>query len=234
MVLMKVSCVENNAIKAAIFDMDGLLINSEQIIMDACIAAAKDIGIHYTPAEFVELIGRSGADASRIMCEQLGGEDNMAAVSRGLNARLVTINHVFPLKKGAKALLDYYQAQGIKLAVASSSPIQHITHRLQHVGVLDYFNVITSGQEVEKGKPNPDIYLLAMSRLKVPATACIAFEDSEPGARAAIAADLNVVVVPDLKQPSEFVRSNAFVVVECLQTFLKHSRNGSLNQANLV
>ncbi|CAN0008627.1 unnamed protein product, partial [Chrysoparadoxa australica] len=133
--------VETSAIKAAIFDMDGLLINSEQMIMEACIAAAKEIGIDYTPAQFVELIGRSGVDASRIMCEQLGGESNMAKVSQGLNARLAHNNHVFPLKKGAKALLAYYQTQGIQLAVASSSPIQHIQHRLQHVGVLDYFDV---------------------------------------------------------------------------------------------
>lgn len=217
------------SIQAAIFDMDGLLINSEVMIMEACIRAAREIGIDYTQQQFVELIGRSGADASRMMCEQLGGEENMAMVSQGLHQRLAEHNHVFPLKAGAKAILEDYYSQGVKLAVASSSPIEHIQHRLQHVEVLDYFDVITSGQEVESGKPNPDIYLLAMQRLQVDAAQCVAFEDSEPGARAAIAAGLRVIVVPDLKQPSDFVEENSFAVVESLDHFMQLNKDCLFN-----
>jgi len=73
---------------------------------------------------------------------------------------------------------------------------------------------------VERGKPNPDIYLLAIQKLGLPAEACIAFEDSEMGARAAIAAGLKVVVVPDLKQPSDFVRQHCHQVVDNLSDWL--------------
>ena len=208
-------------IKAAIFDMDGLLIDSERIIMQGCIEAARQIGITYTQAEYTELVGRVWADSSRILAEQLGGTDNLNQVMRGLDAIMAERNHVFPLKHGALELLQHYHAKGVVCSVASSSPIPHITHRLSHVGVLDYFHHITSGQEVSRGKPHPDIYLLALQKNGLAAEECIAFEDSEQGAQAAIAAGLRVVVVPDLKQPSEFVRERAHGVVESLQHWLE-------------
>ncbi|MEE9331233.1 MAG: HAD family phosphatase [Methylophilaceae bacterium] len=211
-------------LKAVIFDMDGLLIDSERMIMQACITAAKEIGITYTQAEYVELIGRAWPDSTRIMTEQLGGEENFQHVMQCINASMDTDGNAFPLKDGALALLQYYRANNIICGVASSSPVSHIEERLRAVDVRDYFRIVTSGHEVENGKPHPDIYLLAMERLQAHVTfsveECIAFEDSEPGARAAIAAGLAVVVVPDLKQPSEFIIENSHMVVESLDAFI--------------
>ena len=207
-------------IKAAIFDMDGLLIDSERIIMQACIVAAKQIGITYTQAEYVELIGRAGPDSTRIMVEQLGGVVNFNQVMQLLDTLLAEHNHAFPLKNGAMDLLKHYQSNSVICSVASSSPTHHITHRLSHVGVLDYFSHITSGQEVIRGKPNPDIYLLAVKKLGLKVEECIAFEDSENGALAAIAAGLKVVVVPDLKQPSEYVKAHSHQVITSLEDWL--------------
>ncbi len=200
--------------------MDGLLIDSERIIMQACIQAAKEVGITYTQTEFVELIGRSSADASRMMAAQLNGVENLNKVGQGVERILSARNHVFPLKSGALELLQYYQSNNVICGVASSSPVSHIQHRLSHVGILDYFSSITSGQEVANGKPSPDIYLLAINRLGFSVEECIAFEDSEPGAQAAIAAELKVVVVPDLKQPIDFVKNNSYRVVESLADYL--------------
>lgn len=211
---------ELHVIKAAIFDMDGLLIDSERIIMQACIFAAKQVGITYTQAEYVELIGCAGPDSTRIMVEQLGGVANFNQVMQGLDTLLAEHNHAFPLKEGAMDLLKHYQSNNVICSVASSSPIHHITHRLSHVGVFDYFNHITSGQEVTRGKPSPDIYLLAVKKLGLEAEECIAFEDSENGARAAIAAGLKVVVVPDLKQPSDYVREHCHQVLASLADWL--------------
>ncbi len=200
--------------------MDGLLIDSERIIMQACIAAASEIGITYTQTQYTELIGRAGPDSTRRMIAQLGGEDNFNRVMQGLDKRLAEHNHTFPLKAGALDLLNHYQTNNIICSVASSSPTHHITHRLSQVGVLDFFSHITSGQEVIHGKPSPDIYLLAVRKLGLDAAECIVFEDSETGACAAIAAGLKVVVVPDLLQPSEFVRENCHQVVRSLQDWL--------------
>lgn len=201
--------------------MDGLLIDSERMIMQGCIQAAADIGITYTQDEYVELVGRIWSDSTRIMTRQLGGEQQMEQVIDGLNRYLDACDHVFPLKTGALALLQHYHAQGVVCSVASSSPMGHITHRLRHTKVLDYFSHLTSGQEVSRGKPNPDIYLLALQKLGLSAEDCIAFEDSELGAQAAIAAGLRVVVVPDLKQPSAFVQQHAHQVVNSLQHWLQ-------------
>lgn len=209
-----------DVIKAAIFDMDGLLIDSERIIMQACIIAAKQVGITYTQAEYVELIGRAGPDSTRIMVEQLGGVQKFNQVMQGLDALLAEHNHTFPLKQGVLPLLKHYQSTNVICSVASSSPIHHITHRLSHVGVFDYFSYITSGQEVTLGKPNPDIYLLAIKKLGLKPEQCIAFEDSENGARSAIAAGLKVVVAPDLKQPSDYVREHCHQVVASLEDWL--------------
>lgn len=200
--------------------MDGLLIDSERMIMQACIAAAKEIGITYTQAEYVELIGRAWPDSTRIMTQQLGSEENFQHVMQCINASMDNDGNAFPLKTGALSLLQYYKANKISCGVASSSPISHIKERLTAVGVLDYFSAITSGHEVENGKPNPDIYLLAMQRLQVSASECIAFEDSEPGAMAAIAAGLRVVIVPDLKQPRDDVKEASFTVVDSLEDFM--------------
>jgi len=207
-------------IKAAIFDMDGLLIDSERIIMQACIAAAGEIGIRYTQAEYTQLIGRAGPDSTRRMIEQLNGVENFNRVMQGLDARLTERDHSFPLKHGALELLQYYQANNIICSVASSSPTHHIHHRLSQVGVLDFFSHVTSGQEVTHGKPSPDIYLLAVKKLGLNVKECIAFEDSETGARAAIAAGLKVVVVPDLQQPSDFVIEHSHKVVISLKDWL--------------
>jgi len=225
--------VNGLTLKAAIFDMDGLLIDSERIIMQACITAAQQVGITYTHAEYVELIGRAGPDSTRIMVEQLGGVSNFNLVMKGLDALLAERNNTFPLKRGASELLKYYQDHNIICSVASSSVTHHIRHRLSQVGVLDYFSHITSGQEVTRGKPNPDIYLLAVKKLGLKAEECIAFEDSETGARAAIAAGLRVVVVPDLKQPSEFVVQNSHLTIESLNDWLNLSlRNKNALEAS--
>ena len=207
-------------IKAAIFDMDGLLIDSERIIMQACIKAAKQIGIIYTQAQYVELIGRAGPDSTLRMIAQLNGEENFSHVMQAVDAQLAHLNNTFPLKAGVLDLLKHYQAENILCSVASSSSTQHIVHRLRKVGIFNYFSHVTSGEEVIHGKPNPDIYLLAVQKLGLKVSECIAFEDSEMGARAAIAASLRVVVVPDLSQPSEYVRKNCHQVVESLNGWL--------------
>ena len=202
--------------RAAIFDMDGLLINSERIIMQACMLAASEFGISYTQSDYVELIGRAAPDSTRVMTAQLGGASNFANVMQRVDEILEVSDNYFPLKIGALEIVKHFHTQGIPCGVASSSYQNIIKDRLSKVGILEYFSIITSGDEVVRGKPHPDIYLLAIEKLGIPAQECIAFEDSEFGARAAIAAGLEVVVVPDLKQPSDYVRENCYQVLNSL------------------
>ena len=119
-------------------------------------------------------------------------------------------------------MLEALQAAGVPCAVASSSAVKEIRHRLGHVDVLRYFQAVAGGDEVTHGKPDPSLYLLAATRLGVAPADCIAFEDSENGARAAQAAGIRVVIVPDLKQPPEDVAARAHGVIDSLQDALAH------------
>ena len=105
---------------------------------------------------------------------------------------------------------------GIPCAVASSSSGQEVRSRLARVGVLDFFNAIAGGDEVARGKPDPAVYELAVSRLRKSPSDCLAFEDSENGVLAAHRAGIQVVAVPDMKQPSVEVIGVSFTMLESL------------------
>lgn len=210
--------------KAAIFDMDGLLIDSERAISKAWIEGARELGFKLELADFMSVIGRAAQQSEAILIDLLGSEQAM----RDTAARARTLlpqsqgAPVFPLKTGALPLLEALHAAGIPCAVASSSNVEEIRHRLGHVDVLKYFKSVSGGNEVTHGKPDPALYLLAASRLGVPPEDCIAFEDSENGAKAAQAAGVRVVIVPDLKHPSEAVAARAHGVMGSLAEAMDH------------
>jgi HAD superfamily hydrolase (TIGR01509 family) len=216
--------IRTGIFKAAIFDMDGLLIDSERAISKAWIEGAKALGFPLEMADFMSVIGRAAQQSEAILTDLLGSEQAMRATAARAHALLPHAGGapVFPLKTGALTLLQALHAAGIPCAVASSSSVEEIRHRLGHVDVLKYFKVITGGNEVTHGKPDPALYLLAAARLGVPPEDCIAFEDSENGARAAQAAGVRVVIVPDLKPPSDEVAARAHGVMGSLTEAIAH------------
>jgi beta-phosphoglucomutase-like phosphatase (HAD superfamily) len=215
--------------RAAIFDMDGLLIDSERAIMRAWIAGARELGIALAEDEFVQCVGRAAPESDAILAGLLGSQEAFHAA--GARARALLRQGasgapggepVFPLKPGAFALLDALREAGVPCAVASSSRVSEIRHRLGAVGVLDFFQAVTGGDEVPRGKPDPAIYLLAASRLDAAPADCIAFEDSENGAKAAQAAGIRVVVVPDLRHPAPEVLARSHHVLPSLEDAMTH------------
>jgi HAD superfamily hydrolase (TIGR01509 family) len=210
--------------KAAIFDMDGLLIDSERAISEAWIAGARELGFKLEMADFVRVIGTAAQQSTAMLIEIMGSEQAMRATAAKAHSLLPQAGGapVFPLKTGARPLLDALRAAGIPCAVASSSSVAEIRHRLGHVEVLDYFRSIAGGDEVTHGKPDPALYLLAAARLGVAPEDCIAFEDSENGARAAQAAGVRVVIVPDLKHPPQDVAARAHGVIGSLAEAIAH------------
>ncbi len=210
--------------KAAIFDMDGLLIDSERAISMAWIEGAKALGFQLEMADFMSVVGRAAQQSDAILIDLLGSEQAMRATAAKAHALLPHAGGapVFPLKTGALPLLEALHAAGIPCAVASSSNVEEIRHRLGHVDVLKYFKSIAGGDEVTHGKPDPALYLLAAARLGVPPEDCIAFEDSENGARAAQAAGVRVVIVPDLQHPPDDVAARAHGVMGSLSEAIAH------------
>ena len=210
--------------KAAIFDMDGLLIDSERAISSAWIEGARALGFPLEMQDFMQVVGRASQQSEAILIDLLGSEEAMRAIAAKAHALLPQAGGapVFPLKTGALPLLQALRAAGIPCAVASSSNVDEIRHRLGHVDVLKYFRSIAGGNEVTHGKPDPALYLLAAARLGVPPEDCIAFEDSENGARAAQSAGVRVVIVPDLRHPPDDVAARAHGVIGSLAEAVAH------------
>jgi HAD superfamily hydrolase (TIGR01509 family) len=204
---------------AAIFDMDGLLIDSERTIMNTWIAAGRELGLHIRPVDYVQIIGRSLPECHAMLAQMFGEGAVFQEALKWVRERLQSPTHppVFPLKPGVHSLLTALVNAGVPCAVASSSSAQEIRSRLSRVGALDFFHAIAGGDEVARGKPDPAVYELAASRLKKSPSECLAFEDSENGVRAAHRAGIQVVTVPDLKEPSDEVIAVSLTMLETLE-----------------
>jgi len=211
---------------AAIFDMDGLLIDSERPIMAAWIEAARTLDIELSHSQYLQVVGLAMAESERILASLLGGPDAylhaIAHVRRRLQLERSDGAPLFPIKPGAAEFLSALRERGTRCAVASSSTSGQIQACLGSLGLLHHFDAFAGGDEVARAKPDPALYLLAAERLGVDPAECIAFEDSENGAKSALAAGLRVVVVPDLKHPPASIIESAFHVLDTLHDAVVH------------
>ena len=192
--------------------------------MNAWIGAAKHYGIDFCPSDYLPVIGQTAADSDWILVSRLGSQSTFHQVSEKVSELLEMAppDIRFPLKPGVLELLSSLRTKGVPCAVASSSRISEIRERLAAVGVLEFFQALSGGDEVIKGKPDPAVYQLAAARLRMSPVSCLAFEDSENGALAAFGAGSNVVLVPDLKPPCASVTSRCFHTLNSLHEALEH------------
>ena len=214
------------AYTAAVFDMDGLLLDSERPLRDAWMQVASALGVVLTPTAYLDLIGRNHRDSARRLRAIFGDDALLADAHRRVGTHLAARfgAQPFDVKPGARRLLQGLHAARIPCAVASSTARAEIEQRLERAGLIGFFAALCGGDEVARGKPEPDIYLLATRRLQVPATNALAFEDSGHGALAALAAGLGVVVVPDLKPPEPAWQARTVAVLATLDAACAHSR----------
>lgn len=203
---------------AVIFDMDGLLLDSERPIRDAWITACHELGFAFETEQYAQVIGRNFRDSDLILRELIDDDGLYEQIVSQTNAAIQAISNGdgFALMPGASRLLQALKARGTRLAVASSSRRSQVRHRLTQAGVLDLFESISCGDEVNNGKPSPDLFLLTAERLGVAPGQCIVFEDSEAGATGALAAGMGVILVPDLQPPSTEVRMLSLDVLSSL------------------
>lgn len=211
---------------AAIFDMDGLLIDSERPIMAAWIEAARTLDIELSHSQYMQVVGLSTVESEVVLASMLGGIEAYRHAIEHVRARLQLERSdgspLFPIKAGAAEFLQALRARGIRCAVASSSTRRQIQACLGSLDLLHHFSAFAGGDEVPRAKPDPALYLLAAQRLEVAPADCIAFEDSENGAKAALAAGMRVVVVPDLKHPPASIVDRAFHVLGSLHDAVPH------------
>ncbi len=206
-----------NAPAAVIFDMDGLLLDSEAVMRRCFDRVAAAQGWALPPGVFESLIGlnreMSLATLSRHVPAAIGAAEFDETVHATYDGE---ITKGIPLKPGARALVQHLAARDIPCAVATSSAIHRAQQKLSGAGLLTLMGAIASGDEVAHGKPAPDVFLLAAERLRVRPTDCIVFEDSPTGVRGALAAGMRVVQVPDLVAAEAGIKNHGVIVAETL------------------
>ncbi len=184
---------------AVLFDMDGLLLDTERLIRDAMIAVMADLGFMMSGADYAELIGRPEPASRAIMQGRFGTELDYDVMRAEVRQRIRSEwGPIRPLKPGAAALLAQVNAAGIPAAVVTSSEQALARAHLGHAGLLDGFATIVGCDDVANGKPHPEPYRTAAARLGIAPGAALALEDSYNGIIAAHMAGVPVIMVPDL------------------------------------
>ena len=188
---------------AVIFDMDGTLFDTEAVFQKYWNAIAKEWGIVLPDAFKYEICGTSGEVMNRIIEKHYLVKDG-TEIQRECKQRVAKeLARGVPLKPGCREILALLHARGIPMAIGSSGRRAQIESNLSVSGFTSYF----SGDEVLHGKPAPDIFLLAAKRLGVPPADCCVFEDSPNGIRAAHAAGMKPILIPDLMPVTEEIAS---------------------------
>lgn len=185
---------------AVIFDMDGLLVDSEPVYQRVWIDSVKQFGFELRPDMFLQLIGRGRKGALQQMKEFFGENFPTDALNAELSMREARYFQETPpaLRPGVNELLEYLVAEDMPIAVATSTRSPVAQERLTRCGLIERFPVVITVDQVERGKPAPDIFLKAAECLQADPTRCVVLEDSANGIRGAREAAMYAVLVPDL------------------------------------
>ena len=215
-----------------LFDMDGLLLDSERLARDAFVLACADHGYEADLVTYLECIG-STYDKTRELIMAAYGEDfPYQAIderwSHHYHARLA--EGPVPVKDGALALLTHLAAREMPMALVTSTRRATAEQKLEATGLIRFFDSLICGGETEHGKPNPDPYLAGAARLELEPTCCWALEDSANGVRAAVSAGCTVYQVPDLVEPTAELEQLGHQIVETLHEV--HSALATLETLN--
>ena len=184
---------------AVIFDMDGLLLDTEIIATKAGQIAFKAAGIDAPVSFFHEMVGVDSQNCRKLARSRYGDSLDMDLVDQVWDRTFdeLTSKHI-PFMPYVEDVMDWLVAAGIPRAIATSSTYDSAHRKVKIAGLDRWVETIVSCDCVQNPKPAPDPYLEAAKRLNVPPSRCAAFEDSDPGARAALAAGMTVIQVPDI------------------------------------
>jgi HAD superfamily hydrolase (TIGR01509 family) len=204
-------------IAAVVFDLDGLLLDSEHLWDEAREALARERGGRWHDQAQRDMMGMSSPEWSRYMHERIGLDESPEEISAEVVGRMEALYHEqLPLLPGAREAVERLAARW-PLGLASSSNRPLINLALELSGLAKLFRATVSSEEVARGKPAPDVYLETARRLEVDPTRMAAIEDSHNGIRAAAAAGMNVVAIPNKRfPPDEEAVAEADVVLDSL------------------
>lgn len=206
-------------LKLVIFDMDGLMFDTEAVMCRAFLEVTKENGFPGTKDQFMSLLGLNGPDIQKKYREYYGEDINAEALYRMCGERKMKILDAegIPVKKGLYELLDEIDRLGLKKAVASSSDRQMIIDNLKSAGIADRFDLILSSRGLKRGKPFPDIFLTVCRQLDIRPEEALVLEDSANGVEAAAAGGIAVIQIPDFSELSDELKGKCLAIRDSLE-----------------
>ena len=202
---------------AVIFDLDGLLFDTESLYQEAIMTAAGELGHDITPAIFRTMIGRPWAQTRAFLLKHYGSSFPVDELLDTWHRHFdVIVETRLAVKPGVLELLEALDTLGLPRGIATSSSHKTVQHHLGAHDLTGRFHQIVASGDYAAGKPAPDPYLLAAKRLQVDPSLCLALEDSYNGVRSASAAGMMTIMVPDLLEATEEIRALCTFVVRDL------------------
>jgi HAD superfamily hydrolase (TIGR01509 family) len=206
-------------IEAVIFDMDGLMVDTERLARRFWYLAFEEFGAAPTDEQYLSIIGRNAVDSTAVLQEALGSDfpvEECRARMRELYYAEIAENGI-PVMPGLRELVDFLKAESIRYAVATSTSRDITLKKLEMTNLISDFETIVAGDEITNGKPDPEIFLKAAGLIDAAPEKTVVLEDSFNGVRAAHAAGMIPIMVPDLAQPTDEIRALAHAVVPSLR-----------------
>ncbi|MFV3074346.1 HAD family hydrolase [Niveispirillum fermenti] len=185
-------------VQAVIFDMDGLLIDTERHVRVATLGAADEIGQPIDDDFYAGIIGTPWPETYAMLRAFFGGDEGFGRFRTAFQTRIALLRTAIALMPGVVEIIDHLEVLGLPLAVATSTGRDKAEEHLHQAGIRHRFAALVTRDDVERGKPHPEPYLTAAARLDADPSLCVALEDSHNGIRSAHAAGLMPVMVPDL------------------------------------
>lgn len=191
-----------------IFDMDGLLLDTERICWECFQNACRKFGLYPDFSIYKLCLGRKAQEGNKLLAENFKGCSDFSALNEEWAEKYKDHieNNMIPVKKGVRKSLEFLSGKNIPLGVATSTERKTALKKLSKTDLYGYFSIIVTGDDVKNSKPDPEIYILASKMLKIDPENCIAFEDSDNGVISAVNAGIRVIQIPDMIEPSDDIR----------------------------
>lgn len=205
-------------IKAIIFDMDGLMIDSERVTFECYQEILKGMNLTMDEEFYKTLLGKPLKGIYQRFYDVYDNDFPIEDVIKDVHALMAKRFETegVPIKTGLKSLLEYLKENNYKTIVATSSNRDRVDTILSQAQITDYFDDSICGDEVTKGKPNPEVFLKSCQKLGVNVDEAIVLEDSEAGIQASYDADIKVICIPDMKYPEKQYEEKTFKILKDL------------------